>query len=249
MPKALSEYNLKDWSHLRPVLHRLKTMRYRAIDRRYSRRPARAGNTNALARTMHGQNVLIAIAFEDAQATAWQAELMRRYLPEPMYVIADNSVADASAAEIEAVAKRFSIPYIRLPRTSWRAASRSHGLALNWVWQNLVRLGEPEAFGFIDDDLFPTAPDHPFQPLASQDFYGVVRNVGHRWFLWAGYCTFRFDKVKDKPLDFGQDWFIGLDTGGANWDVLYRHVDLNKLRIPHTEFVPYKDGVELASGA
>ena len=66
-----------------------------------------------------------------------------------------------------------------------------------------------------------------------------------RWFLWAGYCTFRYDAVKDKPLDFGQDWFVGLDTGGANWDVLYRHVDRAALREAPTSFVPYKPGVVL----
>ena len=107
----------------------------------------------------------------------------------------------------------------------WHSFSRSHGIALNWVWHNILRPGSPRAFGFIDDDLFPTAPDDPFAPLDTQDFFGLVRQEGQKWFLWAGYCTFRFDAVKDKPLDFGQDWFIGLDTGGANWSVLYQHVD------------------------
>ncbi len=31
--------------------------------------------------------------------------------------------------------------------------------------------------------------------------------------LWAGYCFFDFAKVARLPLDFGLDWFAGLDTG------------------------------------
>ena len=107
----------------------------------------------------------------------------------------------------------------------------------------MLRPGAPWAFGFVDDDLFPTGTDDPFAPLESQDFFGWVRTVPPRWFLWAGYCTFRYDAVKDKPLDFGQDWFVGLDTGGGNWSVLYRHVDRAALREQSASFAPYKPGV------
>ena len=119
---------------------------------------------------------------------------------------------------------------------------------MNWTWHNILRPGNPRAFGFIDDDLFPTASDDLFAPLDTQEFFGLVREVDHRWFLWAGFCTFRFDAVKDKPLDFGQDWFMGLDTGGANWDVLYRSVDLSALQVPNTIFTPYKEGVDVRDG-
>ncbi len=119
---------------------------------------------------------------------------------------------------------------------------------MNWAWRNIVQPGRPHAFGFIDDDLFPTAPDDPFAPLAAQDFFGIVRWVLPRWFLWAGYCLFKFDAVADKPLDFGQDWFAGLDTGGGNWEVLYRHVDPHRLRHQPTTFAPYKPGVALEDG-
>jgi hypothetical protein len=73
--------------------------------------------------------------------------------------------------------------------------------------------------------MYPTDVCDPFAPLAQHAFYGDKRWAGDRWFLWAGYCFFRFDAVASKPLDFGLDWFVGLDTGGRNWDALYRHVD------------------------
>jgi hypothetical protein len=98
---------------------------------------------------------------------------------------------------------------------------------MNWLWRNIVRPSTPTAFGFLDQDLFPTEPCNPFEPLHVEPFYGDLRWAGTRWFLWAGYCFFRFAAVRRKSLDFGLDWFTNppLDTGGANWNVLYRGVD------------------------
>lgn len=252
MVRSLSDYSLAEWQRLRPVLHALKTLRYRAIDASYMRHPPRVGDAAALARDLRGKKVLVTIAFEDPQTIAWQAPLLRSYVPQALHVIADNTPDDRAAAAIAAVAARNALPYLRLPANPWNlrrtSASRSHGIALNWIWRNLIRPGQPEAFGFLDDDMFPTARDDPFAPIASQDFYGVVRVAGPRWFLWAGYCMFKFDKVSHKALDFGQDWFNGLDTGGGNWNVLYRHVDRTKLREVGSVWVAYKPGLEIAEG-
>ena len=241
MTKPIAEYTIAEWWRLRPVIHFLKSRRYQAIDADYSRQSARNGTAAELAGIIRGKRVLITIAYNDSQVIEWQARLLRTFLPNVLYVIADNSVNDTAAAHIASLARQRGIPYIRLPLIRWTraGASRSHGLALNWVWRNIVRPGEPEAFGFLDHDLFPTAPDDPFSELARQDFYGFVRRAGERWFLWAGFCLFRFEAVRDRPLDFGQDWFNGLDTGGGNWNVLYRNFDLGKLRCPSAEEFPF----------
>jgi hypothetical protein len=74
--------------------------------------------------------------------------------------------------------------------------------------------------GFLDDDLFPTSFDDPFGGLAEQAFYGVVRHAGPRWFLW--------------------------DTGGGNWEVLYRHANLAELRPAPIREVPYRAEVPIS---
>ena len=103
---------------------------------------------------------------------------------------------------------------------------RAHASAMNWAWGNVLRPGQPLAFGFIDHDLFPLEPTDPFAPLAEHPVAGQVRNRSgrERWFLWAGFCFYRFSEVENLPLDFSLDWAAGLDTGGANWFVLYRHL-------------------------
>ncbi len=246
--KSLAEYTFGDWRRLRPVTHWLKTVRYRATDRRYTRLLPREGDIMALRDAIRGQRLLLTVAYSDPQAIDWQARLIKQYVPTALYLIADNSPDDESATALRALAERDNLLYVRLPQNPWHAGSRSHGIALNWIWRNIIRSGEPERFGLLDDDLFPTAPDDPFAALDRQDFYGVVREAHGRWFLWAGFCFYRFDKVKNRPLDFGQDWFNGLDTGGGNWRVLYRDTDRASLRELETRFVPFKPGVEVQDG-
>jgi hypothetical protein len=246
--KALCDYTAADWLHLRPLTHFIKTQRYRVVDQRYMRCPAPTGDLIALRSLIRGKKLLVTVAFSDAQAIDWQSQLVRRHVPQALYLIADNSPDDNAAAAIAAIAAQQGAPYLRLPANPWHKGSRSHGIALNWLWQNLIRPGEPEMFGLLDHDLFPTAPDDPFAALASQDFYGVVRPAGNCWFLWAGFSFFRFGRVRDKKLDFGQDWFNGLDTGGGNWRSLYRFFDRKSLREATTSFAPFKPGIPVDDG-
>lgn len=53
---------------------------------------------------------------------------------------------------------------------------------------------------------------------------------------------------RDLPLDFGQDWFLGLDTGGGNWGPLYSKLDLAKLQQSPSRFVPYREGLATYDG-
>ena len=248
MQRPIQEYTLADWKRLRPLTHILKSRRYDWINRRYVRRAARVGDRAAIARMIAGRDVLVTISFNDSEAIGWQAPLIRHYVPRAFHIIADNSSDERAARETMEISTRCGLPYLRLPRNPWRSSSRSHGIALNWVWRNVLHPGKPRAFGFIDDDIFPTALVDPFAPLESQAFYGVIREADQRWFLWAGYCLFRFEAVKSKPLDFRQAWFIGLDTGGANWNVLYRHFERSALKEVPSSFTPYKSGIAVHEG-
>ncbi|HSY16904.1 MAG TPA: hypothetical protein VK815_01155 [Candidatus Acidoferrales bacterium] len=246
--KPLKTYAAADWCHLRPLTHFIKTTRYRVVDHLHMHRLARAGDLAALQGLIRGKKLMVTVAFSDPQAIGWQARLIRHYVPHALYLIADNSPDEASASAISALATQHGFPYLRLPANPWHKGSRSHGIALNWLCHNLIRPGEPEMFGFLDHDLFPTAPDDPFNALASQDFYGLVRQAGALWFLWAGFCFYRFAGVRDKKLDFGQDWFNGLDTGGGNWRTLYRFAGRPGLREAASTTVSFNPGVTVADG-
>ncbi|MPZ37991.1 MAG: hypothetical protein GEU95_07980 [Rhizobiales bacterium] len=244
MVRPLHEYGWDDWRRLRPVSHGIKTLRYDATREIHVRRRQRGGDTS-LPRRIRGRRVLVTIAYDDSEVIDMQASAVAQFVPHAFYVIADNSSDDTLAREVAAVALRHAVPYVRLPRPlSSGEGSRSHGLALDWTWRNVIRPGAPEAFGFLDDDVFPTAPDDPFATLRQQPVYGALRTQGDRWFLWAGFCFFRFDAVSNRKLNFGQDWFKGLDTGGGNWEVLYRLLDPNSLAFAPTRFEPYRPGAD-----
>jgi hypothetical protein len=248
MPKSFKEFSATDWRRLRPLTQTIKSFRYRVIDRNYRRQRPLAGDAAALARSIRGHKVLVTIAFSDPALISWQTRLVRHYVSHARHVIVDNSPSDAVAEQIRRNVGASA--YLRAPTNPWsgNAPSRSHGLALNWTWDNLIRPGEPEAFGFLDHDIFPMAADDPFAPLAGQDVFGVVRTVPPRWFLWAGFCMFRFAALKHKLLDFGQNWFIGLDTGGGNWRPLYSGIDRTKLHEAPTRFFPFKPDIAVAEG-
>ena len=140
MPPRLRDYDLKDWSRLRPLTHALKTRRYRRVDAIYAREPARDGNVGALIAHARGRKLLLTIGYADAQAIDWQVELVRHYLPDVLHAVADNSPDDASALAIKFMAGAHGIPYLRLPPNRWPEGSRSHGLALNWLWLTVAAL-------------------------------------------------------------------------------------------------------------
>jgi hypothetical protein len=227
MPKPLSEYGLRDWSRLRPLLHALKTRRYRAVTAAYVRQPPRAGDLDGLRRRIAGGRVMFTVAFQDEEMLRHHILAIRRFTPGPLHVIADNSRDDAAAARLEALCQSLETPYLRLPPNPWgpKSPSRSHGLALDWLWRQVILPGQPDQFGFLDHDLIPTAPDDPFEPLARGPLHGDLRWAGRRWYLWAGYCFFRTRFLAPLAVDFGQDWFIDLDTGGGNWDPVYSKMD------------------------
>ena len=249
---TLREYKLQDWSRLRPIVHAYKTIRYRAIDELFFRQRARKGDILDICGSARGCRVLLTVAFGDARCLDLQLRLTGGLVRHDLHIVADNSVSDAAAGENEQVCASHGVAYVRLPANPWTARnpSRSHGAAMNWMWRNVLKPAAPAAFGFLDQDLFPTQLCDPFEPLEDSAFYGDLRWAGARWYLWAGYCFFRFDAIVQEPLDFGLDWFAGLDTagldtGGANWQVLYRGVDPNTVpQRPITAFAALP-GIEL----
>lgn len=197
----------------------------------FARKPPRAGHLAALQRAASGRQTMVTIAFNDPEILGRQIRAVRAFVPGPIHVVADNSSNLARAAEIEALCGAEGVPYLRLPRNPWgrKSPSRSHGAALNWVWRRLIKPARPPAFGFLDHDIIPLAPDDPFADLERQSVAGDKRWSNGRWFLWAGYCFFRIEVFDAIDADFGQDWPISLDTGGGNWRALYSRLDPDQI--------------------
>ena len=136
-------------------------------------------------------------------------------------LVCDNSGDARARHAVEAICRSAGIAYLpvpQLPIPMRRNGSRSHGMALTWIFRTVVRSVQPSVFAFLDHDLFPVAAIDLASAVATQPVYGLgsshVADLGRPWSLWAGYSVFRFDAVAALRLDFTADHPIGLATGG-----------------------------------
>ena len=177
---------------------------------------------------------IITVAFNNEFLIEQQIRLIKKYVKDinVYYTVADNSDNPEKRRLIQAICEKEQVGYIGLPKTLVRHGSYSHGMALNWMYANHISYRKPTVFGFIDHDLFPIQSYSILESIAKQDFYGktVLRDNG-MWYLWAGFCFFRFEKTKKYPLNFVpfMDGATYLDTGGSNYKAMYSNYNLDKL--------------------
>ncbi|MAS08379.1 MAG: hypothetical protein CL534_27310 [Ahrensia sp.] len=210
------------------AIRALKNRRNAFVDRIFRNRKAADGR--ALAAHLAGKGVAFpcfAIAFN----TPWVIDLLtagwNRHCRGADLVILDNSSNPDARDAIRRICAERGIAYLALPRNPEWSPNRSHGIAMNWGYYNVVRHIRPQAFGFIDHDCIPVA-DYDFRKvLAGRSVFGRPRNAPGRWSLWAGFCFFRYDLTDGRAIDFKHRIEWGLDTGGGNWETLYRTLDLS----------------------
>lgn len=251
MPKPTEAhriYGLSERLTLAPQIHRLKRLRNDVVSRLYTRRPAE--NLDAVIAELgdvRAESLLFVVAFN----LPWAIDLMirstRRHMPDWRLVVVDNSNRPEARAEIAAICATAGVPCLRLPRNPEWSPNRSHGLALNWTWRNLIRPLRPKHFGFLDHDCFPIRRSRQRERLETRPFDGLKiapeRVVG-AWYLWAGYMFFNAGRIGDRELDFNHDQPLRLDTAGRNWTKLYREFDgpgLDLLAETHVA-LPVPDG-------
>jgi hypothetical protein len=236
MPRGWPEYTLREWRRLRPLVERYKHARYQFRFAYHVRRqPPGLQQLDELAVRIRGRNLLVTIAFNDVELIEHQVALVREHVPGCVHLIADNSSSEQVASTVRQVATDRGACYLRTPRGPWHSVGhggRSHGLAMTWLWRNVIRQTQPVAFGFLDHDIFPLRRTNPFDLVAGYPVGGSIRVHTGRWYLWAGFCFFQFEAVRKTALNFSTDWYAGLDTGGCNWSKLYRSLDRSRVKDP-----------------
>jgi hypothetical protein len=205
-----------------------KNLRNGAIDRRFRRRDAAAGRHLAAELSRRGtRHVAFSIAFNspwviDLLTAAWHAHPVGLDL-----VVLDNSSDADARARHAAICDRAGVPWLPLPPNPEWSPNRSHGIAMNWAWFNVVRHADLEIAGFVDHDCFPTAAfDVPTRMLdrAVHGLHGNSTAHPDAWNLWAGYCFIRPAATAGWTIDFKHRIEYRLDTGGGNWHGFYRHL-------------------------
>jgi hypothetical protein len=170
---------------------------------------------------------MVSVAFNNPLVIFHQARLLDKYVQDPLcYAVADNSSDDDKRREIFEVCADSGVAYIELPPNPFpRDPSMSHGAALNWIFENYLRLRQANFIGFLDHDIFPMRETSLLGPLERYGFFGHQQTRAAGWYLWPGFCFFSRAFLQGKTVDFMP--VPTLDTGGGNWESLFAPIDQN----------------------
>ncbi|WP_428423169.1 hypothetical protein [Methylibium sp.] len=240
--RALGNFTVREWLRLLPLQHALKQLRNDVWLAAYQRRrPKDFDAFTARNAGLRDRNVVLVIAFEQPWVLGWLLDMAARHLQDATVLVFDNSRQLALRRDIERVCDARGVAYLGLPVNRTRHVNRSHGMAMSWVYANVVRAIAPRRFAFIDHDLIPIEPVSLSERLGSQAFFGLPVLSPWAWQLWAGYCLFDFAQVGRLPMNFLYDFSQGLDTGGRNWHSLYRQHPRDALRFATSDMVAIRD--------
>lgn len=233
-----SEFSVKDWLKLRPLDVAFKQVRNDVWLKYYvNQKPAELSQFIADNLHLTGKNIAIVVAFEQPWAVNWLLQMAKKNLINTTVLVFDNSHKATARAELAAVCKQNGAPYLALPMNRTKHVNRSHGMAMSWIYDNVINITQPKLFAFIDHDLIPVSEVDFEERLANQPFFGRAGGkFPQYWSLWAGYCIFIYAAFKHQPLNFLYDFSRGLDTGGRNWDSIYSHFDKEQIRFAKKEF-------------
>ena len=180
---------------------------------------------------------LITVAFNNPVVIKYQIALIKKFINgDYCYIVCDNSNRKEKSEEIRKICMDSDITYIHVtPKETPNGYSDSHGIALNWIYKNIIKK-RGNNFAFLDHDIFPVKKIDISGYLSAQDFNGLKvkphkasfsNNFGNLWYLWAGFSFFKYNVLKDKNINF-KKWrrwglfkVLGADTGSGNWPVLY----------------------------
>lgn len=237
--RELYRYSSKDWLRFKPIIYWVRGLRNRIFLYWYvGNIPKEYNDFMGKNHHLKGKNIIIAISFEQPWVIRWLGEAAQKNILDAELIIFDNSMKLSSRASIRQACEDIGIPYFGLPKNPTSHVNRSHSLAMQWIYENFIVKIKPEIFAFIDHDLIPIKHVEIGRKINNQDFYGLLRPGGENehdpraWSLWAGYCIFKYNSVMNTHMNFMYDFSRGLDTGGGNYETLYRHYEKNQLKFP-----------------
>lgn len=232
--RKLGDYSAADWLRGAPIEHGFKQVRNDIALRHFVSRPsADLAAFLDQVRPLATQPLLAIVAFEQPEVLGWLLFEARENLADGQLLVFDNSKRPEMRARIAEICADADVPYLALPRNRTRHINRHHGRAMTWIYYNVFKPLAASCFGFIDHDLLPIRPYSLRQRINEHPVFGLQFQGRYKpyWFLWAGFCFFRGDAVADARLNFLYDFGADLDTGGRNWEPLYRRIDRGSLPV------------------
>lgn len=188
----------------------------------------------------------------------YQIKTLRRFFLSPHNIIVVDTNQDLHpevSAAVLATCVRENVIYIKAPDNHYQEAQHwdstmKLGTTLSLLFHNVVKVRQPEYFGFLDHDCFlfrPTTTDDLFirkikntEPFAYNeytqkklDIYGTVSRNHPKWNVHVIQNFFRYEAVKNLPMDFRASHTHGLDTAGALYNIIYSSLRMEDYMLSH----------------
>lgn len=187
---------------------------------------------------------VITVAYNHVRLIEKQIELVKQHVTDKAYlhVIVDNSPNKKARQQIKEICKREQVGYVPVPVFIDKLICHrifgngiSHGAALNWMFYHFLEQHKPVRFALIDHDVFPMEDYSFVDKLSERDFYGVARVMKDGWYVWPGWCIFKYDALSNCKTNFLPYYLKEsyLDSGGGNYPRFYGRYDLKDI-----EFAP-----------
>jgi hypothetical protein len=240
--RDLKNFGVDEWICLLPAVHAFKQVRNDIAQNAYLKlRPKTLEKFLADASPLKNKNIANVVAFGQPWVLDFFLRMAKRHVMDTTVLVFDNSREPSERIEIERVCRDHNVLHLGLPWNPTRHANRSHGFAMTWIFHNITRALQPATVSFLDHDLIPVERIELATRLGTQPFFGRLISSNWGWSLWAGYCLYNFSAVKELPLNFLYDFSRGLDTGGRNWNCLYKRYPRNELKFADFERINFVD--------
>jgi hypothetical protein len=184
------------------------------------------------------------ITFNNPFLVEYQIKTLEKFFRAPFTpIVVDNNnwLHPESSKAVLQLCIDEGVTYLKAPDNFYQTEktffdpTMKLGTTMNWLYVNCVWQRRPKYFGFLDHDCF-LVKDFDLRPyLDAKGMYGRVQRNARTggWNLHVTTNFFRSGFVGDRLLDFRASYPYELDTGGANYDVLYRDLDPDEYEIEY----------------
>ena len=227
--RKLNEFTFREWLKLDPIYWLLKEWRNDLVVSQYVKKGVVPSDllSSLMGYSRSNKPLVITVAFENPLMIDFQSKAMKEHFQEAVYLVADNSRTPEKSEKIKRICDDRSLYYVKLPKNFVLHGNRNHSMALQWLFDKVVRKSGFSKFGFLDHDLIPIRKVRSLR-ISDCPVYGLKWDSelkNDAWTLWAGFSFFNLNKLsKTTNFNFLYDFSNGLDTGGRNYPSIFQFI-------------------------
>jgi hypothetical protein len=136
----------------------------------------------------------------------------------------DNFVREFEESSLKIIQKynEICVNYIKHNSPEGMQSSEYHSDALQWTYDNIVKLLEDKIVLFLDHDIFLTEELNLAEEMNKYDILGLLQERGHIKYIWPGLVAFKSNSFDEINWKCGIVEGESVDSGGGTYAILRR---------------------------